>query len=170
MGFFPFFFFFFNDTATTEIYTLSLHDALPISSPTPTETATASPTLTPTAVETVVAPPDPATVAPPLDRSVATDIFASTQFLYTGSNAIQTGVASGAIEARRAAVLRGRVLNRDGQALPGVTITVLNHPDFGQTHSRADGQFDLAVNGGGQLTVDYQRSGYLPAQRNVEVP
>src|SRR5258708_39776461 len=27
----PNFFFFFNDTATTEIYTLSLHDALPIS-------------------------------------------------------------------------------------------------------------------------------------------
>src|SRR5256885_7207878 len=27
------FFFFFNDTATTEIYTLSLHDALPIYSP-----------------------------------------------------------------------------------------------------------------------------------------
>src|SRR2546428_13951126 len=26
-------FFFFNDTATTEIYTLSLHDALPISRP-----------------------------------------------------------------------------------------------------------------------------------------
>src|SRR3712207_7848476 len=33
-------FFFFNDTATTEIYTLSLHDALPISS---TSTATPSP-------------------------------------------------------------------------------------------------------------------------------
>src|SRR2546430_12005684 len=29
---FSVFFFFFNDTATTEIYTLSLHDALPISS------------------------------------------------------------------------------------------------------------------------------------------
>src|SRR5208337_5055341 len=28
--FFHFLFFFFNDTATTEIYTLSLHDALPI--------------------------------------------------------------------------------------------------------------------------------------------
>src|SRR2546427_8438674 len=28
-------FFFFNDTATTEIYTLSLHDALPISAPQP---------------------------------------------------------------------------------------------------------------------------------------
>src|SRR3712207_7342718 len=29
--FFGLYFFFFNDTATTEIYTLSLHDALPIS-------------------------------------------------------------------------------------------------------------------------------------------
>src|SRR2546427_13255032 len=29
------FFFFFNDTATTEIYTLSLHDALPIWRPRP---------------------------------------------------------------------------------------------------------------------------------------
>src|SRR3712207_7640737 len=28
--YFVFYFFFFNDTATTEIYTLSLHDALPI--------------------------------------------------------------------------------------------------------------------------------------------
>src|SRR2546430_11623490 len=28
---FKYYFFFFNDTATTEIYTLSLHDALPIS-------------------------------------------------------------------------------------------------------------------------------------------
>src|SRR5687768_18581886 len=28
--FYSLFFFFFNDTATTEIYTLSLHDALPI--------------------------------------------------------------------------------------------------------------------------------------------
>src|SRR5207249_10040715 len=33
------FFFFFNDTATTEIYTLSLHDALPIS---PTSTTLGS--------------------------------------------------------------------------------------------------------------------------------
>ena len=30
IDFFLYFYFFFNDTATTEIYTLSLHDALPI--------------------------------------------------------------------------------------------------------------------------------------------
>src|SRR5258708_24819647 len=32
IAYYGLFFFFFNDTATTEIYTLSLHDALPISS------------------------------------------------------------------------------------------------------------------------------------------
>src|SRR2546422_8314858 len=40
-------FFFFNDTATTEIYTLSLHDALPISSPTPGTRSTSSRTTSP---------------------------------------------------------------------------------------------------------------------------
>src|SRR2546426_5026155 len=35
------FFFFFNDTATTEIYTLSLHDALPICSEMASETGVA---------------------------------------------------------------------------------------------------------------------------------
>src|SRR2546426_11958176 len=34
--------FFFNDTATTEIYTLSLHDALPISLPNRIETSSES--------------------------------------------------------------------------------------------------------------------------------
>src|SRR5207249_4340122 len=59
-------------------------------------------------------PPDPVTVAPPLDRSVATEIKSSTEFLYTGNNPIQTGVAPGTIELKRAAVLRGKVSNRDG--------------------------------------------------------
>src|SRR5256885_5414601 len=37
------FFFFFNDTATTEIYTLSLHDALPISATRPAPKSYRSP-------------------------------------------------------------------------------------------------------------------------------
>src|SRR5258705_9886807 len=43
-------FFFFNDTATTEIYTLSLHDALPIS------TSAAAPSLVPGALPAVTVP------------------------------------------------------------------------------------------------------------------
>src|SRR5471030_2298573 len=41
-----FLFFFFNDTATTEIYTLSLHDALPICAPRPPTSPSGSPVLT----------------------------------------------------------------------------------------------------------------------------
>src|SRR3712207_7929218 len=41
------FFFFFNDTATTEIYTLSLHDALPILTRAPARTVPNDPELNP---------------------------------------------------------------------------------------------------------------------------
>ena len=55
-------------------------------------------------------------------------------------------------------MLRGRVLDKQNSPLSGVTMTVLNHPEFGQTFSRADGWFDLAVNGGGYLTISYQKT------------
>src|SRR5688572_33373703 len=42
-------FFFFNDTATTEIYTLSLHDALPISSGAPRLNSSSCSLFNPTA-------------------------------------------------------------------------------------------------------------------------
>ena len=95
---------------------------------------------------------------------------AASEFLYTGSDPIQTGVAEGTIEPRRTAVLRGKVIQRDNTPLSGVTISILNHPEFGQTLSRADGMFDMAVNGGGILTIDYKKENYLPAQRTIDVP
>jgi RHS repeat-associated protein len=116
------------------------------------------------------APPDPIVVAPPIDLSIATDLGAATEFLYTGSSPIQTGVVSGTIEITRVAVLRGKVLDRANEPIPAVTITVLGHPEFGQTLSRADGMFDMVVNGGGLLTVEYVKSGYLPVQRDVQTP
>ncbi|GAB6042043.1 hypothetical protein [Endothiovibrio diazotrophicus] len=98
------------------------------------------------------------------------DFASGTAFLFAGENPIQSGVAPGTIEARRAAVIRGQVLRRDGSPLPGVGITAKDHPELGRTLSRADGWFDLAVNGGGQLTLDYRRDGYLPAQRQLDTP
>jgi RHS repeat-associated protein len=115
-------------------------------------------------------PPDPATVAPTIDPTVATTTFAATQFLYTGNNPIQTGVAQGTIDAKHAAVIRGKVMDKTNAPLSGVAISILNHPEFGQTLSRADGMFDMVVNGGGILTVNYQKAGYLPSQRQVNVP
>lgn len=115
-------------------------------------------------------PPDPATVATPIDPTVATTLADATGFLYSGPKPIQTGVAPGTINPVRVAVIRGRVLDKANNALSGATITILNHPEFGQTLSRADGRFDLAVNGGGQLTVSYVKKDFLPAQRQVNAP
>ncbi len=116
-------------------------------------------------------PPDPAVIAPSLDPNAPVTPFNETVgFLYSGSHPVQTGVAAGAIDTRRVAVMRGKVLTRDNQALSGVAISVKDHPELGQTLSRIDGQFDLAVNGGGYLTLNYQKTGYLPVQRQVDTP
>ncbi len=113
-------------------------------------------------------PPDPASVAPALNPNLILPLSEATKFLYSGSNPIQTGMSPGTIELKRAAVIRGKVLAVDNSPLVGVTITVKDHPEFGQTLSRADGQFDLAVNGGAQLILNYQKAGFLPVQRRVE--
>ncbi|MGH7572373.1 MAG: RHS repeat-associated core domain-containing protein [Gemmatimonadota bacterium] len=115
-------------------------------------------------------PPDPSTVAPPIDPTVPTNVADATEFLYTGPDPIQTGVAPGTIEVRRAAVVRGRVLTMTGNPLSGVTVSILDHPELGQTLTRADGWYDMAVNGGGLLNLDFQRADRLPAQRTVDVP
>jgi YD repeat-containing protein len=112
-------------------------------------------------------PPDPANVAPPLPATNATALSEATSFLYTGTNPIQTGVAAGIIEFKRTAVLRGGVLGAANQPLPGVTVTVLNHSELGQTLTRTDGKYDPAVNGGGVLTLNFEKTGYLRGQRTL---
>jgi len=91
-------------------------------------------------------------------------------FLYSGPNAAQTGVAPEALSSKQLAVLRGRTLKTSGAPLPGVTVSILNHPEFGRVTTRSDGSFDIAVNGGTTLTVEYRLSGHLTAQRKVQVP
>jgi RHS repeat-associated protein len=115
-------------------------------------------------------PPDPKDVAPDVDPTVPTNLADATEFIYTGDDPIQTDVSPGAIEATRVVVLRGRVMTVEGDPLPGVQITILNHPEYGQTLTRADGMFDMAVNGGVLLTVNYRNEDYLSAQRQVDVP
>ena len=57
-----------------------------------------------------------------------------------------------------------------GSPRPDVIVSILDHPEFGSTRTRADGMFDLAVNGGQTLTVFYRKQGLMRAQRQVDVP
>lgn len=113
-------------------------------------------------------PPDPIGVAPPLDPTVPANVADATEFIYRLPTPIQRGVAPGVIERYRAGVVRGRVKDDAGLPLPGVLVRVLDHPELGYTYTRADGIFDLAVNAGGAMTVDYRKPGFLRAQRTLD--
>jgi hypothetical protein len=97
-------------------------------------------------------PAKPRALARPPDGRTA-DFASTIAFLYIGSDPVQIGVAPSAIAAGCAAVRRGRVLTRAGAPLPDVTLTILDHPEYGSTTTCADGVFDMVVNGGGLLTV-----------------
>lgn len=115
-------------------------------------------------------PPPPGFAAPPLDPTIATSMADSASFLYSGSSPVQDGVAPGTIKEQRVAVLRGQVTTGAGTPIPGVTVAVLDHPELGSTQTRSDGLYDLAVNGGGALTLTYEKSGFLPIERRLETP
>jgi YD repeat-containing protein len=134
-----------------------------------TDTAGNSSTVTWTATYSTL-PPDPVTVAPPLDTTIVTNPYDETKFLYAGPDSIQKGVAAGTIVATRVAVIRGKVFANCGTPLSGVKITIVSHPEFGYTSTRTDGMFDMAVNGGGLLTLSYAKAGFIPAQRQVKTP
>jgi RHS repeat-associated protein len=113
-------------------------------------------------------PPDPATIAPSIDPELPADFGASMTFLFDSATPVQRGVMPGALETRRLGVVRGRTMDRAGAPLPGVRITIAGQPSWGYTLSRADGFFDIAVNAGGPLILDYQKPGFLPAQRIID--
>ncbi|NQX62604.1 S-layer homology domain-containing protein [Paenibacillus qinlingensis] len=113
--------------------------------------------------------PDPVEVATQIPTTALPTFHSTVQFLYAGSEPVQTGVAEGAIEASLVSVVRGQVLDSAGEPLAGVLISILDHNELGVTRSRADGIFDLAVNGGGILTIQLTKEGYMPVQRKVTV-
>jgi RHS repeat-associated protein len=115
-------------------------------------------------------PDDPGTLVPPVDPTVATDIFDATAFLYTGPNPVQAGVPPGTIGRKRIAVLRGQLFTRDRAPFSDVSITVLDHPEYGTTRTQPDGKFTVVVNGGERLTLLYARDGSLPIQRSIQAP
>lgn len=85
-------------------------------------------------------------------------------------NAIQKNVSSGAIQANRVAVIRGRVLDAAGDPLSGVRVSILGISGYGFTLTRVDGMYDLAVNGGGDFTLVFAKSGWISAQRRTTTP
>ncbi|XP_055907187.1 teneurin-m isoform X3 [Eupeodes corollae] len=71
--------------------------------------------------------------------------------------------------ASRSAVIRGRVVTSLGMGLVGVRVSTTTLLE-GFTLTRDDGWFDLMVNGGGAVTLQFGRSPFRPQSRIVQVP
>ncbi|XP_048526396.1 teneurin-m-like isoform X2 [Dendroctonus ponderosae] len=69
----------------------------------------------------------------------------------------------------RSAVVRGRVVTQMGTGLMGVRVST-STPLEGFTLTRDDGWFDLLVNGGGAVTLQFGRSPFRPQSDIVFIP
>lgn len=111
--------------------------------------------------------PTPLT-ATPLDRTRIEALADRYAFIFDGPDAVQLDLVPGTLEWRRFALIRGQVNEASGGGLDGVRIELLDKGDLGYTLSREGGHFDLAVNGGGTLTLRFSKAGYCPVQRRIQ--
>jgi hypothetical protein len=83
-----------------------------------------------------------------------------------------TQQGTGALDPKRAGIVFGQVAetlaSRSSQGLGGAIVTVLGQPQYGRAITRADGSFEFALNGGGQVTFEFSKPGYISAQRYVK--
>ena len=115
-------------------------------------------------------PADPALGAPAVDPKQPSTICDTLSFLFSGPGALQRGGAADGVDCARAAWLRGRVVDRSGAPLAGVRVAVPGQPQIGTTLTRADGAYDLIVNGGGGIVLRFAASGHPVAERRTDVP
>ncbi|XP_058794630.1 teneurin-a isoform X3 [Phymastichus coffea] len=73
-------------------------------------------------------------------------------------------------EPRRVAVMRGQVVTEQGLGIIDVRVSIDKDQKFGFTLTRSGGWFDILVNGGGAVTLQFQRSPFKPMTRTVFVP
>ncbi|MDY6950912.1 MAG: RHS repeat-associated core domain-containing protein [Thermodesulfobacteriota bacterium] len=70
----------------------------------------------------------------------------------------------------RFSLITGLVHAIDDSPISRVSVTIHDHPEYGTAFTGADGRFSIPVDGGGTITLAYQKAGLIPAQRKVYVP
>ncbi len=81
---------------------------------------------------------------------------------------MQRAVAPGALTLERVAVTRGRVLDTQGRPLAGARVEVARRPELGWSYTRADGAFDLLVEGASRPVLRFSKPGHLTVSRPMD--
>ena len=113
--------------------------------------------------------PPPTLVVPPLDQTQATLLGPALKFIYDPVTGVQKGVTANAIDDKSAALVSGKVRDAAGQPIGNAVVKFKNAPQYGSTSTRADGQYDLVVNGTQNLILHVERNTYFSVDRTVSV-
>ncbi len=112
-------------------------------------------------------PPDPLGSGPSTIPGTSTPFAESLDGLIGDYQTVPSGTTPEAIVPERATRLYGEVHTLTGGPMGGVRVSVLDHPGLGSVLTRADGRFDLVVNGGNVLTVVFERVGHPTVHRTI---
>jgi hypothetical protein len=107
------------------------------------------------------------------DLTAASTFFQQVRFLIEGDKPVQSYAKTEFYDPRRAAVIRGQVTTAAGEGIIGVRVSVdrtRGASNYGFTLTRPGGWFDMLVNGGGGVTLQFQRSPFRPLTRTFHVP
>nr|CAD7424065.1 unnamed protein product [Timema monikensis] len=101
--------------------------------------------------------------------SVTASFYQRVKFLIE-ENSVQSYAHMDEYSESRVSVMRGQVVTPQGLGIVGIRVSVDRDSRFGFTLTRAGGWFDVLVNGGGAVTLQFQRNPFLPLTRTVFVP
>jgi len=83
---------------------------------------------------------------------------------------IPTDSSRASYDKDRFSLVKGLIEDDQGNPIESVSVTVLNHPEYGTAHTDTAGKFVLPVEGGTTLTTVYKHTNYLTAHRNIDIP
>lgn len=86
-----------------------------------------------------------------------------------GTPPIQREVDPSTLHPNDIGLIRGQVLNRQGQPVAGARVEILEQPERGYTHTRSDGVFDLLVPGADRYMVRITKDNHPPIYRKAYV-
>jgi RHS repeat-associated protein len=72
-------------------------------------------------------------------------------------------------DSRRFAIITGQIRDRAGTGIAGMAVAIQDHPEYGTTQTDSTGNFSMPVEGGGIITVLYQKAGFITSHRQVNV-
>ncbi|GFO18355.1 teneurin-3 [Plakobranchus ocellatus] len=86
------------------------------------------------------------------------------------TNSVQMDAPRNSFNDSQVSVIRGRVVTQEGTPLIGVRVGVVSQPLYGYTLTRSQGYFDILVNGGGSVKLDFLREPFRVQKASVLVP